>query len=63
MPKKQEINQPSPEQRRKAAQAAIDLIKNKFGEGSIMRLGEARKMNVEVIPTGCLALDLALLLI
>ncbi|MCD6096778.1 recombinase RecA [bacterium] len=60
MSKKQETNQPSPEQRRKAAQAAIDLIKNKFGEGSIMRLGEARKMNVEVIPTGCLALDLAL---
>ncbi|MSR85480.1 recombinase RecA [Candidatus Uhrbacteria bacterium] len=43
-----------------AAQTAIDQIKEKFGEGSIMRLGEAHKMQVEVIPTGCLSLDLAL---
>jgi recombination protein RecA len=43
-----------------AAQTAIDQIKEKFGDGSIMRLGEARKMEVEAIPTGCLSLDLAL---
>ena len=43
-----------------AVQGAIDQIKEKFGEGSIMRLGEARKMEVESIPTGCLSLDLAL---
>ena len=46
--------------RREAAQTAIDQIKEKFGDGSIMRLGEARKMDVETIPTGCLSLDLAL---
>lgn len=43
-----------------AVQGAIDQIKEKFGEGSIMRLGEAHKMQVESIPTGCLSLDLAL---
>ncbi|MDO8617618.1 MAG: recombinase RecA [Candidatus Uhrbacteria bacterium] len=43
-----------------AAQTAIDQIKEKFGEGSIMRLGEAHRMQVETIPTGCLSLDLAL---
>ncbi|MFA6429641.1 MAG: recombinase RecA [Patescibacteria group bacterium] len=46
--------------RRLAVQGAIDQIQEKFGEGSIMRLGEARKMQVEVVPTGCLSLDLAL---
>jgi recombination protein RecA len=48
------------DERRQAAQEAIDQIKEKFGEGSIMRLGEAKKMEVDVIPTGCLSLDLAL---
>jgi recombination protein RecA len=35
-------------------------IRDKFGEGSIMTLQKAKAMNVEVIPTGCLSLDLAL---
>jgi recombination protein RecA len=35
-------------------------IKTKFGEGSIMKLGEAKKVDVDVIPTGSLSLDLAL---
>lgn len=56
MPKK--INDEQ-EGRRVAVQSAMDQIKEKFGDGSIMRLGEARKMQVEVIPTGCLSLDLA----
>lgn len=43
-----------------AVQGALDQIKEKFGDGSIMRLGEARKMQVDTIPTGCLSLDLAL---
>ncbi len=46
--------------RKIAAQEAIDQIKERFGEGSIMRLGEAKKMVVEAIPTGCLSLDLSL---
>jgi len=44
----------------KAAQIAIDQIKSKFGEGSIMKFGEARVMDVEAISTGCLSLDIAL---
>ncbi len=48
------------DERRMAAQEAINQIKEKFGEGSIMRLGEAKKMEIEVIPTGCLSLDIAL---
>lgn len=43
-----------------AAQDAISQIKEKFGDGSIMRLGEAKAMEVEVIPTGCLSVDIAL---
>ncbi|MFH1171053.1 MAG: recombinase RecA [bacterium] len=44
----------------RAAQIAIDQIKERFGEGSIMKLGEARRMDVEAIPTGCASLDIAL---
>ncbi|WP_286170403.1 recombinase RecA [Halocella sp. SP3-1] len=39
---------------------AIKRIEKQFGQGSIMRLGEAKAMNVEVIPTGALPLDIAL---
>ncbi|MDD2646782.1 MAG: recombinase RecA [Patescibacteria group bacterium] len=46
--------------RAKAAQAAIDQIKTKFGDGSIMRLGEAKRMDIDAVSTGCLSLDLAL---
>ncbi len=46
--------------RQKATEAAIDQIKERFGEGSIMRLKEAKKMEVEFIPTGCFSLDIAL---
>ncbi|MDD5252180.1 MAG: recombinase RecA [Patescibacteria group bacterium] len=46
--------------RSKAVFAAIDQIREKFGDGSIMKLGDARKMDVETVSTGCLSLDLAL---
>ena len=46
--------------RAKAALEAISQIKQKFGDGSIMRLGEAKTMQVDAITTGCLSLDLAL---
>jgi recombination protein RecA len=39
---------------------AIAGIHKDFGEGSIMRLGDTQKLEVEVIPTGSLALDIAL---
>ncbi|MBI5733482.1 MAG: recombinase RecA [Candidatus Kerfeldbacteria bacterium] len=48
------------DERGKAAQLAIDQIKERFGEGAIMRFGEAQAMAVEAIPTGCLSLDIAL---
>jgi len=48
------------EEKTKAAEEAIKQIKERFGEGAIMRLGEAKKMEVETVPTGCLSLDLAL---
>jgi recombination protein RecA len=44
----------------KAVEEALGQIKQKFGEGSIMKLGEAKAMQVEVVPTGCLSLDIAL---
>ncbi len=44
----------------KAAQEAINQIKERFGDGSIMKLGEAKRMEVESVPSGCLSLDLAL---
>jgi recombination protein RecA len=43
-----------------ALQLAVDQIEKQFGKGSIMRLGEAHKIDVETIPTGSLSLDLAL---
>jgi len=39
---------------------AIDAIKGKFGEGSIMKLGDVRKVDVESISTGSISLDMAL---
>ncbi len=44
----------------KALQAAMAKIEKDFGKGSIMKLGEVRKENVSVIPTGSIALDIAL---
>ncbi|PKL72709.1 recombinase RecA [Candidatus Kuenenbacteria bacterium HGW-Kuenenbacteria-1] len=44
----------------KATFEAISQIKERFGEGSIMKLGESKTMKVETIPTGCLSLDIAL---
>ena len=45
----------------RALDAALRQIERDFGKGSIMRLGEASaKMNIEVIPTGALSLDIAL---
>lgn len=44
----------------KSAQEAISQIKERFGEGSIMKLGEVRRVVVDAIPTGCLSLDIAL---
>jgi recombination protein RecA len=49
-----------PAERTTAVDAAILSIEKQFGRGAIMRLGSADKLQVDVIPTGSIALDLAL---
>lgn len=44
----------------KLLESAVKEIQEKYGEGSIMKLGEARRVDVEVIPTGSFSLDAAL---
>ena len=44
----------------KALQAAMDKIEKSFGKGSIMKLGDEKIQDVEVIPTGSIALNYAL---
>src|SRR5947207_9805172 len=47
--------------RQRELDAAISTITKAYGDGSIMRLGDARaKVKIDVIPTGALAMDLAL---
>ncbi len=48
------------EEKAKALEDAIHEIEKTFGKGSIMKLTESKAENIEVIPTGCLSLDLAL---
>src|SRR3954469_10575026 len=47
-------------ERMKAIDLAVAQIEKQFGAGSIMKLGEAHKIDVETISTGALSLDLAL---
>ncbi len=44
----------------KALETALSMVNKQFGEGSLIRLGDATKMNVETISTGSVAIDLAL---
>jgi len=46
--------------RAKALDIAISQLKKRFGEGSIMKLGDSSQYHVQAIPTGSLALDAAL---
>ena len=54
-----EVTSPS-EERIKALKLAIDKIEKDFGKGAIMKLGDKPAVSVETIPTGALALDVAL---
>ena len=47
-------------ERRKALDMALAQIEKQFGKGSVMRLGENSKMQVDAVPTGSLSLDAAL---
>jgi recombination protein RecA len=48
------------EDRQKMLEATVDEIKGRFGDGSIMKLGEAQHVDIDAIPTGSISLDLAL---
>ena len=48
------------EERSKALKLAIEKIEKDFGKGAIMKLGDKATVNVDAIPTGSLALDIAL---
>ena len=48
------------EEKKKALDLALSNIEKQFGKGSIMKLGQTANMNVQVIPSGCLELDIAL---
>ncbi|MCK4918916.1 MAG: recombinase RecA [Candidatus Pacebacteria bacterium] len=48
------------DKREKLVNETLDEIRTKFGEGSIMKLGEAKAMDVEFTPTGSISLDIAL---
>jgi len=58
MAKKKEENPPAAE--KKNLEEAVEEIKQRFGEGAIMKLKEVRAVDVDVIPTGSISLDQAL---
>lgn len=51
---------PATSDREKAIEQALAQIERKFGKGAIMKLGDVANVRVDVIPTGSIALDLAL---
>jgi len=51
---------PSPSEREKALETALAQIDRQFGKGSVMRLGTEERSPIEAIPTGSIALDVAL---
>lgn len=59
-PKKTLEKPTTPEEKKKALDAAIAHIEKQFGAGSVMRMGEKTALNVEAIPTGSIGLDMAL---
>jgi len=58
--KKDDTKENNLDKKEKLLQEAVDEIKQRFGEGSIMKLGEAKRVDVDVIPTGSPSLDIAL---
>lgn len=47
-------------EKKKALEMAMGQIEKQFGKGAIMKLGESTHLNVEVVSTGCIGLDVAL---
>jgi len=63
--KKKEVQKGSPAggnqgQKNEAIRVAMEQITKAYGDGAIMKMGERTDMDIEVIPTGCLPLDIAL---
>ena len=58
--KKKEFDLTTAEGKKEALNTALGQIEKEFGKGTIIRMGETPKMNVEVISTGSLGLDIAL---
>lgn len=58
--KQKEIGKPTEDKKDAALADAIKQIEKQFGKGAVMRLGDRADLSVDVIPTGSLALDLAL---
>jgi len=54
------VVQASPEGRDKALDMALGQIEKQFGQGAVMKMGDKGSMAIESVPTGALALDLAL---
>ena len=48
------------DERARALETTLASLEKQFGKGTVMKLGEQNHMKVDVIPTGCLAIDLAL---
>ena len=44
----------------KALQDTLDTLNKRFGEGTVMKLGDTASLNIEVVSTGSLSLDIAL---
>ena len=54
------VKKPQVGEEKDRLESVVDAIEEKFGEGVIMKLGDIRKVDVEVIPTGSVSLDIAL---
>ncbi len=47
-------------EKKKALQLTLDKLEKSYGKGTVMKMGDSRVVNVDVIPTGSLGLDIAL---
>lgn len=60
VPTKSRTKMAEEKNKEKGLQNVVDEIKEKFGDGVIMKLGDVKKVDVESIPTGSISLDIAL---
>ena len=58
--KKMNVENVPSEKKLNALEGALKDINKRFGDGAIMKMGDAKHMEIDVVPTGCLSLDMAL---